>query len=492
LRGEFCLTNTRSFKGRHSAPISPITLIYGPNSHGKSTLLRSFVRHCWGTVDQGLQLYFDRMDSLGVDAFLSSLPDRDETLQLSTSYRPPRQPNQHVLIGQERRYARTDTTNEYSCGMLVGGAILGRGADIPFEAKISRAHAQHSATVDVSNRAAEMTDEVIRNRLKTIEKNGEDPLKAFSDVIPTDTFRLCCQARSAIEDNLRLLLLENDFFRSAVNRFDASISDLSHLLSVGQDDHGFLWLVHEQHEDKKLRMLAGLACSFLQSIHVDHLSTYIGPSRRKPESLFEYRYTELSDTDIFSDLGLNIEGLLARVHHLNRTSLLDEGLRLIGVPYQIMLKVLDLGVLGPRLKATIVDPVNDLELPLSSVGFGVSQIIPIVLASTSSSGRICVEQPELHLHPLMQAGVADYIVHTVQRANTPSSWLIETHSEAMMLRIQRRIREGKLDHNDVTVLYVGRIDDRGSVIEELRLNEHGEFIDEWPGGFFEMDFDDIF
>ncbi len=60
-----------------------------------------------------------------------------------------------------------------------------------------------------------------------------------------------------------------------------------------------------------------------------------------------------------------------------------------------------------------------------------------------------------------------------------------------MLRIQRRIREGKLNAKDVSVLYVDSGECR-SVAKELRLDDQGEFMDEWPNGFFEEDVRELF
>ena len=73
-------------------------------------------------------------------------------------------------------------------------------------------------------------------------------------------------------------------------------------------------------------------------------------------------------------------------------------------------------------------------------------------------------------------------------------WVVETHSEMLILRLQRRIREGKLDSSDVSVLYVepGADDIEGSAIRTLRLDDKGDFIDDWPGGFFEEDLREIF
>ena len=63
------------------------------------------------------------------------------------------------------------------------------------------------------------------------------------------------------------------------------------------------------------------------------------------------------------------------------------------------------------------------------------------------------------------------------------STLIETHSEHLVLRIQKLVREDKLRPEDVAVLFVSR-GAEGSTIKRLALDEDGDFVDEWPGGFF--------
>ena len=60
-----------------------------------------------------------------------------------------------------------------------------------------------------------------------------------------------------------------------------------------------------------------------------------------------------------------------------------------------------------------------------------------------------------------------------------------------MRRIQRRIEEGSLSPSDVSVIYVAPRDDAGSKIELLRLDEDGDFIDDWPSGFFEEGYNEM-
>jgi predicted ATPase len=62
-------------------------------------------------------------------------------------------------------------------------------------------------------------------------------------------------------------------------------------------------------------------------------------------------------------------------------------------------------------------------------------------------------------------------------------FLIETHSEHLVLRLQRLVREGKLKASDVSVVYVAR-GSQGSTAQRLELDEKGDFVNEWPGGFF--------
>ncbi len=132
---------------------------------------------------------------------------------------------------------------------------------------------------------------------------------------------------------------------------------------------------------------------------------------------------------------------------------------------------------------------DDLLLEIEDVGVGISQVIPVLLAANSS--RVYIQQPELHLHPRLQAQLADVFVEQVSRAPI---FVIETHSEHFLLRLLRRIRETyrsdithklfSLKAEDVVVLYVDKTKEGTSTIVQLRLSEDGEFIDRWPHGFF--------
>jgi predicted ATPase len=126
--------------------------------------------------------------------------------------------------------------------------------------------------------------------------------------------------------------------------------------------------------------------------------------------------------------------------------------------------------------------------------------------SQGKSPLILLQQPELHLHPKMQAHLADLLVQ--ETASTKNSKqrnqpivVLETHSENLILRVQKLIRTGLLDSNDVAVLFVDRVSadktgprssKKGNQVQVLDLDKYGEFKTDWPLSFSELRLDEIF
>ena len=132
---------------------------------------------------------------------------------------------------------------------------------------------------------------------------------------------------------------------------------------------------------------------------------------------------------------------------------------------------------------------NSPEVLITEVGFGVSQILPVLTICyyAPEGSTIILEQPEIHLHPAVQAGLADVFVDVIK--NRGVQIILESHSEHLLYRLQRRMAEEKLVPEDVA-LYFTHMENGESKLDELKLDEYGN-ISNWPDNFFGDRMDDL-
>lgn len=127
---------------------------------------------------------------------------------------------------------------------------------------------------------------------------------------------------------------------------------------------------------------------------------------------------------------------------------------------------------------------NNIDLDITDVGFGISQILPVIIQGflSSNNSTTIIEQPEIHLHPKMQADLADLFIDIVQK-NKGKKLIIETHSEYLLKRLRRRISEGKIKPEEVSIcLFNPQTENTGAYIENLEIADKGFF--EWPIDFY--------
>jgi predicted ATPase len=147
--------------------------------------------------------------------------------------------------------------------------------------------------------------------------------------------------------------------------------------------------------------------------------------------------------------------------------------------------------LGPRRKEYEVLVRTSPKLPevkLTDVGFGVSQVLPVIVECFYVPRRSIVifEQPEIHLHPRVQADLADLFVDAIRARENgverDCQFIIESHSEHFLRRLQRRIAEEELSKDDAALYFIHT---RGAEarIEQLDVDRFGN-IRNWPEGFF--------
>ena len=129
------------------------------------------------------------------------------------------------------------------------------------------------------------------------------------------------------------------------------------------------------------------------------------------------------------------------------------------------------------------------EVRLTDVGFGVSQVLPVlVLCYHVPEGSILIlEHPEAHLHPKVQAELADLLIEVVK--NRRLQIILESHSEHLLIRLMRRIAEEHLSA-DETAFYFCEMKEEASEIERLTVDAYGN-ITNWPQNFFGDEMGDL-
>jgi len=151
---------------------------------------------------------------------------------------------------------------------------------------------------------------------------------------------------------------------------------------------------------------------------------------------------------------------------------------------------------------SIVDSQNELSSNISDMGFGYSQVLPIIIQLWSiSSGYenskkrkknlsfiFAIEQPELHLHPKMQAKLARVFTKSIKLAeenNINIKIILETHSEAIVSKLGELILNNDIERTDVAIsCFEQDRKDRKTKITTSKFNESGRLSD-WPLGFFD-------
>ena len=546
-----------NFKGigqRQSIDLKPITLLFGPNSAGKSTILQALhylreilERHnadpdqtiAGGLIDLGgfatlvhnhdlaqpirLRVKIDLSDEQGSERLpLNSGGSLDATdlQELRVRY----------IVGENTELM------DYAVVQEVGLALEVRWSDLiqgPYVA-ILRVEIDGESVAAIQSTAqagrAQLTDFNFAHSLLAaiVDPSDEPSAQGVAAGSPLES-EVAQLAREVTLDRMTVDT-PDDQFRIAVATRIGAVPDLDRELSVDLRDPDVQKFELESATPRVRGLRRLLDELMLGPVRIvrDYLAamTYVGPLREIPSRSYRPR---LSPDETRWAQGLAAWDLLYTdtsgklLHEVNIWLSGEERLRTgyrlekvefkeIPVPshfHQLFDRGLteddlgDLQELYATLKSRTEIALRDFEKGIivapRDVGVGISQMVPVIVGCLrDDTGIVIIEQPELHVHPAIQIGLGDLFIRAIRPIQGPlhrgKALLIETHSEHIMLRLLRRIRETAenelppgvigLEPDHLSVIYVEGSDD-GARFRVLQVDKEGEFIDRWPKGFFE-------
>lgn len=564
------LGNFKAFAETQDIPIKPITLIFGPNSAGKSSIIHSLALVHQADKDGSLDVYRTELGGSSIDlgGFRQYIYRRQVNRRLefgvtfdtahfegrlAENFAPVREVKVSALMGMplddEDRPISGSAPSVLSYEIFAHNKTLIRMSRRP-DGNLAIDHMDSEHPV-ISRFLKAMLEAVT-----TTEKVSPEELKTLAEVVdemvPTMVFYQAgiyvvgpVESTDEQSDQIKALEFYGKQTVKPISRGER-MEDLAAVVrqflpnllreiidGLNQSTSGFLsrleylgplrsypprHLAFSEHEDTNWKAGGGYAWDVLRRDERVRASVNQWLSAEdRLKTPYQFEITNLGSIEKILE---NVKGSLENYHSLldqkafygevyedgEPTGENDLVIQLEMVEPEILhglakKGIIESGLPGVLEELSMIDKRSNTMVSHRDVGIGISQVVPVLVSAFGSEKKIvAIEQPEIHLHPKLQAELGDVFIESAIGKNQ-NTFLLETHSEHLILRIMRRIKEsklGKLPENfpmitneNVCVLFV---DPEGpaSVVREIPLSETGELVGQWPGGFFEESFEELF
>ncbi|MBE8577480.1 AAA family ATPase [Vibrio sp. OPT18] len=223
---------------------------------------------------------------------------------------------------------------------------------------------------------------------------------------------------------------------------------------------------------------------------------YIGPLRESPKS---YYYFEDSGSSLVGTRGEYTPQFLAKhqkdkvefyeyeSNEITSSSILESTRYWICDFFKLASDIsLEKDKNGVLYQVKLSLPNSNTKVSINNVGFGISQVLPIIVQSMALPEKsiLILEQPEIHLHPTVQAKIFDFL-HALHKKGI--STIVETHSDHLITRMRRRVAESESElEKIINLIFVEYSKDNNNTkYSKMSLDELGNF-NLWPDGFFDQ------
>lgn len=583
---EIALENFKAFGEKQTISLAPLTLIYGQNSAGKSSIIQSlfFMKQSLESGEDGIALKPYMYEGVDLGSYKELLHNQDVKNKFSFSFQttnPMTRSPLYVYSDSKREPRTLNTTLYFDClksktpfleKVCVTSSVNGL-EEIYFSLDLVKSSAQkHSKDLREGNplnfklselklakeHLSRMYDWLIENfqwvqnqrkkwvaqemniseaefdkDIKRIQDGLDEQIKFFDNKPSYEEFQSYVESLLKSES---FQFFGLDFDTPRKMPFRAHRETTNFFLLALPFDRDVASFTHKQNSPSGRRFAfftKRLSPFNIKNylgealFHLDrnlNKSVFLGPIRSQPHRFYSSSGVRPKTVGYSGertpDLIQNDPKILKET---------NKWLKKLEMGYEI--KAQDISRKASLFELSLKDLRNKqdskLRVTLKDVGFGVSQVLPIIVQCIHSKNEtILIEQPELHIHPRLQADLADLFIYSMtERSNR---LIIETHSEHLVLRIAKQLKRREdtvqnfsdekieqpskvkeaiywaqrrkqieqkypneytpdpinFDAEKILVNFVSRSDVSGSIVHKIRFTHDGEFKDRWPGGFF--------
>ena len=504
------LENFRSLTNTDDIEIKPITLLLGQNSSGKSTFARSFA-----LLKQGINVRArgpflwvgELVDFGGVSETISTF-GKERKLSLTYNFDLP----ESIAILRKSIFKRPGVV-EVSVSISELETFENAAVSFEYSVDFDKDNFSFSLTkegdfssflingIDYTSLMTQLSAKHWKGPIPTFANKGShDALNKIEDEDSPDTFESTLRNYVNSHVHGRTGEQKRDALIDRLIRFPCALFYVLKLSSTGDTSwrkHTKEWNARSS-DFKNLKGLV-LGCRFLDymnliseyTIGVLERSKYITPLRASAERYYRKQGLAVDELDAN---GSNFSQFLNNMSSSEQFKFSEWSQKFFGVAISVEEQ-------GGHLSIFITSKENpSAKVNITDTGFGFSQMFPILAQLWVAQGGgqqegtinipllFSIEQPELHLHPRLQANLADVLVSSINAANEAGidlRLIIETHSEYLINRLGYLISKKEIPNTLASVL----IFDRSSYLEPTKIIRANYsvrgFLENWPHGFFE-------
>lgn len=497
-----CLGDTGQIK------LPPISVLVGSNSSGKSTFLRFFplMKQSFGKKINGPILWADEDDYVDFGSYAQAMNRNSEEKKISFEFEMDISKNRNLeRMYFEKRESSEKIKVEYVLEKIENVECVSEIRLVLFERsfifKIDKDFLVNEASVDGRTYRMEEKDFISRHLIlnknvfnislrnntffairKINEILGFFSAKELDDVLFDANLIFNCLFNERILKNRKnatyYVKKMSEAGREKLKDFNLVINALPNEKLIFLDDMLLLYEMDEIYDT-----ISDALYAYFRNVY------YIAPVRATAQRYYQLFNIAVNEVDCRGKNLAIFLNSLTETQFKEFQKFTDDNL---GFRVE---KSLSEGHISLKVKKSGASK----AVNLSDTGFGYSQILPIItqiwyIVATMKVNKkngpdipitVAIEQPELHLHPALQAKLIDVIVKVMQQSKQSIKFIIETHSETMINRFGNLIYKNKLNKEDINVyVFDKELGDEDTTIRESKYDEDG-YLENWPIGFFE-------